>query len=177
MALHTKRKLAVKNHLYPKRAAVKSLTDYKETCTLMSSSEVRVDVKLLNVAGALVGNSNRDDVEPTFDVNVKLEEIERGVSEAAFNFAVAMNTKPSVVRFDINGIVRVFGESKAVDKLLEIDPDTKVPYLLKKIYQQIFVSIFLLSGIMNAPHPPPDLLFSSVKSEVGKTEEQLENEE
>ena len=37
----------------------------------MSSSEVRVDVKLLNVAGALVGNSNRDDVEPTFDVNVK----------------------------------------------------------------------------------------------------------
>lgn len=163
--------MAVKNHLYPKRTAVENLIDYKETCILMSSGEVRVDVKLLNVAGALVSNSNRDDVEPSFDVNVKLEEIERGASEAAFEFAIAMNTKPSIVRFDVNGIVRVFGESKAVDKLLETDPDTKVPYLLKKVYQQIFISVFLLSGIINAPHPPPDLLFSSVKSEVGKTEE------
>ena len=137
----------------------------------MSSGEVRVDVKLVNIAGALVNSSNRDDIEPSFDVNVKLEEIERSTSESVFNFAMAMNTKPSIVRFDVNGIVRVFGESKAVDKLLETDPDTKVPYLLKRIYQQIFVSIFLLSGIMNAPHPPPDLLFLSVKNEVGNTEE------
>ncbi len=143
----------------------------------MSSSEVSVDVKLLNVAGALVNSSKRDDIEPIFDVNVKLEEIERGTSEAAFNFAIAMNTKPSIVKFDVNGIVTVFGDNKAIDKLLETDPDTKVPYLLKKVYQQIFVSIFLLSGIMNAPHPPPDLLFSSVKSEAGNTEEQPETEE
>ena len=142
----------------------------------MSSSEVRVDVKLLSVAGALVGNLKRDDIEPSFDVNVKLEEIERSASEAAFNFAVAMSTKPSVARFDVSGIVRVFGESKAVDKLLETDPDTKVPYLLKRVYQQIFTSIFLLSGIMNAPHPPPDLLFSSVKSEAGRSEESSETE-
>jgi len=142
----------------------------------MSSSEVRIDVKLLNVAGALVAGSKREDIEPSFDVNVKLEEIERGVSGAMFNFAIAMNTKPSIVRFDVNGIVRIFGDSKTVDKLLETDPDTKVPYLLKKVYQQIFISIYLLSGIIDAPHPPPDLLFSSVKSMVGKAGE-LENED
>ncbi|HIE18449.1 TPA: hypothetical protein EYP75_01850 [Candidatus Bathyarchaeota archaeon] len=142
----------------------------------MSSSEVRVDVKLFNVAGALIGSAQRDDIEPSFDVNVKLEEVDRSPSEAAFNFAIAMNTKPSIVRFDVNGIVRVFGESKAIDKLLETDPDTQVPYLLKKVYQQIFISIFLLSGIMNAPHPPPDLLFLSVKNEVEKTEGTLEAE-
>jgi len=143
----------------------------------MSAGEVRVDVKLLNIAGALVGSLKRDDIEPSFDMNVKLEEIERSAAEAKFNFAVAMNTKPSVARFDISGIVNVSGESKAIDKILETDPDTKVPYLLKKIYQQIFTSIFLLSGIMNAPHPPPDLLFSSVKSEVGKVEEESKAEE
>ena len=142
----------------------------------MSSSEVRIDVKLLNVAGALVADSKRENIEPSFDVNVKLEEIERGVSGAMFNFAIAMNTKPSIVRFDVNGIVRIFGDSKTVDKLLETDPDTKVPYLLKKVYQQIFISIYLLSGIIDAPHPPPDLLFSSVKSMVGKAGE-LENED
>jgi len=175
--LHTKRKLAVKYHLYPKRDGRRNLIDYRETSALMSSSEVRVDVKLLNVAGALVNTSKRDDIEPSFDVNVKLEEVERGTGEATFNFAIAMNTKPSTVRFDISGIVKVFGESKSIDKLLEIDPDTKVPYLLKKVYQQIFISIFLLSGMMDAPHPPPDLLFSSVKSGMGDLEEQSENEE
>jgi len=138
----------------------------------MSSGEVRVDVKLLNIAGALVGSLKRDDIEPSFDVNVKLEEIERDIDEAKFNFAFAVNTKPSVARFDVSGIVSVFGESKAIDKLLETDPDTKVPYLLKRVYQQIFTSIFLLSGIINAPHPPPDLLFSSVKSEMGEVEEE-----
>ncbi len=143
----------------------------------MSSSEVRVDVKLLNIAGALVSDLRRDDIEPSFDVNVKLEETERNVGEASFKFAVGMSTKPSVARFDVSGIVKVFGESEAIDKLLETDPDTKVPYLLKKVYQQIFTYIFLLSGIMNAPHPPPDLLFSSVKSEVGKAEEESRNEE
>jgi len=143
----------------------------------MSPSEVTVDVKLHNIAGALLSTSKRDDIEPSFDVNVKLEEIERGASEATFNFAVAMSTKPSVVRFAVNRTVKVFGESKAIAKLLETDPNTKVPYLLKKVYQQIFTSIFLLSGIMNAPHPPPDLLFSSVKGEVGKAEEEPQNQE
>jgi len=143
----------------------------------MSSNEVRVDVKLSNIAGALTDNTYKDNIEPRFDVNVKLEEVDRSPSEAAFTFAIAMNTKPSIVRFDVNGIVRVFGESGVIDELLETDPDTKVPYLLKKIYQQIFVYIFLLSGMMNAPHPPPDLLFLSVKNEVGKTEENPETEE
>jgi len=129
----------------------------------MSSDEVRVDVKLFNLAGALTSETQRDDLEPTFDVNVKLEEIERGVGEAAFKFAIAMETKPSIVRFDVNGVAKVYGKSEDIDRLLEVDPETKVPYLLKRIYQRIFVSIFLLSGVMNAPHPPPDLLFLSIK--------------
>ena len=176
MILHTKRKLAVENHHITKWTAVESLIDSEGTCALMSSSEVRIDVELFNIAGALLGGTKREDVEPNFDINVKLEEIERGVSEASFNFAFAVNTKPSIVRFDVNGVVKVFGDSKAVDKLLETDPETNVPYLLKKVYQQIFVSIFLLSGIMNAPHPPPDLLFSSVKSEIKEEETQPEAE-
>jgi len=70
--------------------------------------------------------------------------------------------------------VIVNGESETVDKLLENDPETKVPYLLKRVYHQIFTSVFLLSGIINAPHPPPDLIFSSVKSEMVKSEEKPE---
>jgi len=134
----------------------------------MSSDEVTIDVRLLNVAGALTNESRRDDVEPSFDVNVKLEEVERGADEATFNFALEINTKPSIAKFDVDGMVTVTGGSEVVDKLLETDPETKVPHLLKRVYQQIFTSVFLLSGIINAPHPPPDLIFSSIKSKMAE---------
>jgi len=134
----------------------------------MSSTEPTIEVKLLNVAGARMGGeaSAGDNTAPTFDVNVKLEEVERRTGEAVFSFAIAISTKPSIAKFDANGTVMVSGENAALEKILQTDPETKVPYLLKRVYQQIFVSIFLLSGIINVPHPPPDLLFSSVKSEV-----------
>ena len=45
-----------------------------------------------------------------------------------------------------------------LEKMLEIDPETKVPYILNIVYQHVFTSIYLLSTILNAPYPPPDLL-------------------
>jgi len=142
----------------------------------MSSSEVKIDVRLLNVSGSIIDNTQGENIEPKFDVNVKLEEVDRNVDEAIFNFAIAMNTKPSVVRFELNGIVNVLGKSRLIDKLLETDPETKVPHLLKKIYQRVFISIFLLSGLMGAPHPPPDLLFLSVKNNAGESSEEVKTE-
>ena len=45
-----------------------------------------------------------------------------------------------------------------LEKMLEIDPETKVPYILNIVYQHVFTSIYLLSTILNAPYPPPGLL-------------------
>ena len=47
-----------------------------------------------------------------------------------------------------------------LEKMLEIDPETKVPYILNIVYQHVFTSIYLLSTILNAPYPPPDLLYT-----------------
>jgi len=62
----------------------------------MSSDEVSIDVRLINLAGALMEGPKRDDMSPEFDVNVKLEEMERGTGEATFSFALAINTKPNM---------------------------------------------------------------------------------
>jgi len=134
----------------------------------MSSADASIEVRLVNVVGTRMdgGAATEDGVMPTFDVNVKMEEVERSASRAVFNFAIAINTKPSIAKFDIGGIVTVNGGGAALEKVLQTDPEAKVPYLLKRVYQQIFLSIFLLSGIINVPHPPPDLVFSSLKSEV-----------
>jgi hypothetical protein len=43
--------------------------------------------------------------------------------------------------------------------MLEIDPETKVPYVFQRVYQHVFTAAYLLSTILNVPPPPSDLLF------------------
>ncbi|MEM1551427.1 MAG: hypothetical protein QXH03_02010 [Candidatus Bathyarchaeia archaeon] len=42
--------------------------------------------------------------------------------------------------------------------MLEVDPETKVPYVFQKVYQHTFTAMYLLSTILNTPPPPIDLL-------------------
>ncbi|MBS7615323.1 hypothetical protein KEJ18_06315, partial [Candidatus Bathyarchaeota archaeon] len=119
----------------------------------MSSDEVTIDVRLVNLAGALMEGTRKDDVKPEFDVNVKLEETERGTGEASFSFALAINTKPNIAKYDITGTVIVTGGNEVVEKLLQINPDTKVPNLLERVYERVFTSVYLLSTLISAPPP------------------------
>ena len=132
----------------------------------MSVTETSVEVRLLNVAGAKTDGGDRtiDDAMPVFDFRVKLEEVEKRPGTAIFSFAFAISTKPSVAKIDLNGTVTVNGENAALEKLLQNDPDTKVPYLLKRVYQQVFLSAYLVSSMINVPHPPPGLLSPPTKT-------------
>jgi hypothetical protein len=42
--------------------------------------------------------------------------------------------------------------------MLEVDPETKLPYAFQKVYQHVFTAMYLLSTILNTPPPPVDLL-------------------
>ena len=43
-------------------------------------------------------------------------------------------------------------------KKLEVNPKTNIPQILFTVYQHVFNSIYMVSSILNAPYPPPDLL-------------------
>lgn len=74
------------------------------------------------------------------------------------NFSLLLTTKPSVVKFEVEGIATLTGKDTEIDKMLEVDPETKVPYVFQKVYQHAFTAMYLLSTILNAPAPPHDLL-------------------
>jgi len=101
----------------------------------------------------------------SFDVNAKLEEKERRSGRLVVNFVLTVGTKPSVVKFEVEGIATLEGNNPAIERLLEADPKTKVPLLLHRVYQRVFTSTFLLATLLDTPYPPPDLLFSG---EMGK---------
>ncbi|MEM3725555.1 MAG: hypothetical protein QXK98_01675 [Candidatus Bathyarchaeia archaeon] len=112
-----------------------------------------------------------------FDVKAKLEERERKSQMVVVGFSLSLSTKPSIVKFEIEGIATLTGKDAEINEMLEVDPETKVPYVFQRVYQHAFMAMYLLSTILDAPPPPYDLLFSkkqgaseeAVSVEMGET--------
>jgi len=96
-----------------------------------------------------------------------LEEKERRSGRLVVGFVLTVGTKPSVVKFEVEGMAVLEGKNPAIERLLEADPKTKVPLLLHRVYQRVFTSTFLLATLLDTPYPPPDLLFSSEMGKAG----------
>ena len=120
-----------------------------------------------------------------FDVKARLEEKERRSQIVTVNFALFLTTKPSLVKFEVEGSAVLRGKDADINKMLEVDPETKVPYIFHRIYQQAFTAMYILSTLLKTPPPPSDLLFSGrqgaslegVTVESGKVEEETKAEE
>lgn len=76
------------------------------------------------------------------------------------NFNLFLTTKPSFVKFEVEGTATLAGKDDEINKMLEVDPEVKVPYVFQKVYQNAFAAMYLLSTILKAPPPPHNLLFS-----------------
>ncbi len=97
-------------------------------------------------------------VELNFDINAKLEEKDRRSGKRVVGFVLTVGTKPSVAKFEVEGIVTIEGKNPDIEKLLEVNPKTKIPLLLNRVYQQVFTSTYLLANLLDTSYPPPDML-------------------
>lgn len=95
-----------------------------------------------------------------FDLKVKLEERERRSQMILVGFGLLLTTKPSIVRFEIEGVAALTGKDEDIRKMLEVNPETKIPHLLPRVYQHAFTGMYLMSTVLNTPPPPQDLLGS-----------------
>jgi len=105
--------------------------------------------------------------ELNFDVNAKLEEKDRKSGMRVIGFVLTVGTKPSVVKFEVEGIVTIEGKNPDIDKLLEVNPKNKIPLLLNRVYQSVFTSTFLLATLLDTSYPPPDMLSSGELNKNG----------
>jgi len=102
-----------------------------------------------------------------FDVNAKLEEKDRKSGMRVVGFVLTVGTKPSIAKFEVEGIATLEGKNAGIEKLLEVDPTNKIPLLLKRIYQHVFTSTYLLAALLDTSHPPPDMLSSGELTKQG----------
>lgn len=96
----------------------------------------------------------------SFNVKARLEEKERRSHMVVVGFGMLLAAKPSIVRFEVEGTATLTGKDEDIRRMLEIDPEAKVPNVLPRIYQHAFMAMYLLSTVLNTPPPPQDLLGS-----------------
>jgi len=125
---------------------------------------VSVNVDITSIVGAKL-NVKGSAGTVNYDVKARLEEKERRSQRVVVGFSLMLSTRPSVVKFEIEGNATLDGKDAEISKMLEVDPETKVPYVFQVIYQNAFTAMYLLSTVMNSP-PPPNDLFSSKKEGV-----------
>ena len=127
----------------------------------IESSVSWVDVSVLVEITSLLGVRLGGDVgaEPVrFDVSAKLEEKERRSGRVVILFGLAVRTKPSVVKYEVEGTATLTGRDALIGKVLEVDPESKVPFVFHRVYQHVFTAIYMLASLMGTIYPPPDLL-------------------
>ncbi len=96
-----------------------------------------------------------------FDVSAKLEEKERRSGRVVILFGLAVHTKPSVVKYEVGGSATLTGKDALIGKMLEVDPESKIPFVFHRVYQHVFTAIYMLASLMGTIYPPPDLLYTS----------------
>jgi hypothetical protein len=105
--------------------------------------------------------------ELNFDVNAKLEEKDRKSGKRVISFVLTVGTKPSVAKFEVEGLATLEGKNPDIDKMLEVTPEKKIPLLLKRVYQNVFTSTYLLATMLDTSYPPPDMLSSGELNKNG----------
>ena len=120
-------------------------------------SAVQVKVDILGLRGGKL--KDRIDAESlNFDVNAKLEEKDRKSGKRVVGFVLTVGTKPSIAKFEVEGLATLEGKNPDIEKLLEINPKTRIPKLLNRVYQKVFTSTYLLANLLDTSYPPADML-------------------
>lgn len=93
-----------------------------------------------------------------FNFGVNMDESDHGNDSLTLSFHMTMDTDPAIAKFIIDGSAIIKGDAGEVEKMLASDPQTDVPVVFTKIYQEVYAVLFLLAGQIDVPYPSPALL-------------------
>ncbi len=127
----------------------------------MSQARPEVLVKVDNVVASKLDSKAHQSSVVNFNIKVNMDEAEGKTEQLEVRYVITMSTEPSVARFQVEGSAIVKGNSEDIEQAVSSDPQTKVPYMLTKVYQQVYPILFMLAGAIDIPYPSPGLLRSS----------------
>ncbi len=130
----------------------------------LNAPNVSVKVEIISISGTRLTDKS-EQVQVSYDVKAKLEEKERKSQSVTIGFEILLSTKPGLAKFEAEGKATLVGKDDEIRRMLEVDPETKVPYVMPRIYQQVFMAMYLMSTILNSPPPPSGILNAEHQSD------------
>lgn len=130
-------------------------------CPSTSSQRITVRVEVKSLSGVKLADSIESGKVINFDVKAWMEEKERRAGWVKVDFALSVGTKPNIVKFEVEGTTTLDGKDEDIRNILEPDPETQIPLVFQRVYQHVFMSMYLLATLIDAPYPPANLLYSN----------------
>jgi hypothetical protein len=128
---------------------------------------IEVVTKIRNVTSSKSDDKANHNTPVVFNFAVNMDEAERTTESVKLNFQMVMDTEPAVAKFTVEGVAILNGDQAEIEKILSADPQTNVPLVFTRIYQQVYSVIFMLAGTIDVPYPSPALLKrAQVKSAI-----------
>jgi hypothetical protein len=121
---------------------------------------VAVRVRVRSLLGVRLTDKVGSGEIVNFDVKAQMEEKERRSGWVNVGFALKIGTKPNVVKYEVVGEASLEGKDEEIKKILEVDQETQVPFVFQRVYQHVFMSMYLLATLIEAPCPPLNLVSS-----------------
>jgi len=128
---------------------------------LENRSQTSIEVKILSLLCSKIDENARSFKSVKFNISANLEESEGGINKVSLKFLFVIFTEPRVVKYQVEGKADIQGEMEEIKKVLSQHPTTKVPMVLYDIYQHLYAQVFVLSKMIDAPCPSPELLSTS----------------
>jgi hypothetical protein len=129
-------------------------------CPATSLSGVTVRVKVDSLLGVKLSESTPPGEIVNFDVKAMMDEKERRSGQISVGYSLKVGTKPNVAKYEVEGVAVLEGKDEEIKKMLEVNPETQIPFVFQRVYQHVFMSMYLLATLIDAPYPSPTLLSS-----------------
>jgi hypothetical protein len=133
-------------------------------CPATSLSSVAVRVKVGSLLGVKLSETATPGGVINFDVKAMMDEKERRSGQISVGYSLKVGTKPNVAKYEVEGVAVLEGKDDEIKKMLEVNPETQIPFVFQRVYQHVFMSLYLLATLIDAPYPPPNLLSSGQQS-------------
>ena len=127
-------------------------------CPATNSPGVTVRVRVSSLLGVKLAENTAPGEVVSFDVKAMMDEKERRSGQISVGYSLKVGTKPNVAKYEVEGVVVLEGKDEEIKKMLEVNPETQIPFVFQRVYQNVFMSMYLLATLINAPYPPPNLL-------------------
>ena len=119
---------------------------------------LEISVLVESVEASRLSEKASENANSNYSLNVSLSEKERSTDTLVLSYSLELTSQPQAARFKVSGSATLKGNRDEIREGITAPDENKPPPVLVTIYERIYSTLYVLSGMLKVPHPMPNLL-------------------